>query len=94
MWSVAAGPPLKAVAVPISRICRLTGIMTGMCSSVRKKEPGPLSKPFEIFCPLKYILLTTFILSQAFVPIEKPKPLNILDILESIFTFLFSPHFI
>lgn len=48
MWSMAAGPTLKAEAVSVSRIFRPAGTMIGTYSSARKKKPGPLSKPFEV----------------------------------------------
>ena len=48
MWSMAAGPTLKAEAVGVSRICRPAGTMIGMYSSARKRKPGPLSKSFEV----------------------------------------------
>lgn len=69
---------------------RLIGTMIGMCSSARKKKPGPISKPFEIlpnvFLPFR-ALLTAFILSQPFVPKEKLKSLNTLKTF-SLFPFL------
>lgn len=87
------GPSLKAETIPVGRICRLIGTTIGMCSSVRKKKLGPISKPFEIFpnvfLPFKG-QLTAFILSQPFVLRKTIIPKYI----ESIFTFPFSSYFI